>query len=189
MKKRNQKRRLAALLCWMLLLTVISIPAFAEETETPSCKHSNKVTREEAGKAATCTHDGNHTVITVCADCGQELSRQTVTDEAPGHRYKETARKEASCGKAGSVTYTCSRCGDHYDEEIPALKHDYQKKETDPTCTEAGKVTYTCSLCGDTYTEAGKEALGHDYKETARKEASCGKAVSYTHLRAHETLR
>ena len=122
MKKRNQKRRLAALLCWMLLLTVISIPAFAEETETPSCKHSNKVTREEAGKAATCTHDGNHTVITVCADCGQELSRQTVTDEAPGHRYKETARKDAACGKAGSVTYTCSRCKDSYQKTLPRLE-------------------------------------------------------------------
>ena len=218
MKKRNQKRRLAALLCWMLLLTVISIPAFAEETETPSCKHSNKVTREEAGKAATCTHDGNHTVITVCADCGQELSRQTVTDEAPGHRYKETARKDAACGKAGSVTYTCSRCGDHYDEEIPALKHDYQKEETaptctkagtvtytcsrcgdhydeeipalkhdyqkeetDPTCTKAGIVTYTCSRCGDSYTETGKEALGHQYEETARKKASCGAKGSVTY--------
>ena len=181
MKKRNQKRRLVALLCWMLLLTVISILAFAEETETPSCKHSDKVTREEAGKAATCTHDGNHTVITVCADCGQELSRQTVTDEAPGHRYKETARKDVACGKAGSVTYTCSRCGDHYDEEIPALKHDYQKEETAPTCTKAGTVTYTCSRCGDSYTETGKDALGHQYKETARKEASCGKAGSVTY--------
>ena len=265
MKKRNQKRRLAALLCWMLLLTVISIPAFAEETETPSCKHSNKVTREEAGKAATCTHDGNHTVITVCADCGQELSRQTVTDEAPGHRYKETARKDAACGKAGSVTYTCSRCGDHYDEEIPALKHDYQKEETAPTCTkagtvtytcsrcgdhydeeipalkhdyqkeetdptctkagivtytcsrcgdhydeeipvlkhdyektetaptctEAGKVTYTCSLCGDSYTEAEKEALGHDYRETARKEATyhAEGSVTYTCSRCKDSYQ
>ncbi len=70
------------------------------------------------------------------------------------------------------MTYTCSRCEDSYSEEIPALAHDYQASVTEPTCTEAGSVTYTCSHCGDKYAEDGDPALGHDYQETARMDAT-----------------
>ena len=107
MKKRNQKRWPAILLCWMMMLTNISIPALAEETtETPSCEHSETVSLEEAGAAATCTADGSLIDIIVCADCGQELSRNAVTDAALGHDYIETARTEATYDSEGSVTYT-----------------------------------------------------------------------------------
>ena len=123
MKKRNQKRWPAILLCWMMMLTNISIPALAEETtETPSCEHSETVSLEEAGAAATCTADGSHIVIIVCADCGQELSRNAVTDTALGHDYIETARTEATYDSEGSVTYTCSRCEDSYKETLPKLE-------------------------------------------------------------------
>ena len=81
MKERTQRRWLAMLLCVIMLLTNVSLPALAEEAETLSCTHSSTVTREEAGTAATCTADGSHTVITVCEDCGEVLSRETVTDK------------------------------------------------------------------------------------------------------------
>ena len=107
MKKRNQKRWPAILLCWMMMLTNISIPALAEETtETPSCEHSETVSLEEADAAATCTADGSLIDIIVCADCGQELSRNAVTDAALGHDYIETARTEATYDSEDSVTYT-----------------------------------------------------------------------------------
>ena len=168
MKKWNHRRRLAILLSWIMVLTSVSLPVLADETDVSSCAHVSTVTREEAGEAPTCTADGSHTVITVCENCGQELSRETVTDEASGHQYRETARKDASCSEAGSITYTCSVCGDQYYEEIPALQHDYRKTET-----EEGKVIYTCSLCGDTYTEAdvpkGSEA---EQGESSDKQAA-----------------
>ena len=168
MKKWNHRRRLAILLSWIMVLTSVSLPVLADETDVSSCAHVSTVTREEAGEASTCTADGSHTVITVCENCGQELSRETVTDEASGHQYRETARKDASCSEAGSITYTCSVCGDQYYEEIPALQHDYRKTET-----EEGKVIYTCSLCGDTYTEAdvpkGSEA---EQGESSDKQAA-----------------
>ena len=44
-----------------------------------------------------------------------------MTDQALGHDYQETARKSASCEAEGSVTYTCSRCGDSYTVEIPGM--------------------------------------------------------------------
>ena len=34
---------------------------------------------------------------------------------------------------------------------------------TPPTCTEAGFTTFICSDCGYSWTEAGDQALGHDY--------------------------
>ena len=50
------------------------------------CAHGNTVAREEAGEAASCTAEGSHTVITECADCGEELSRESVTDKALGEK-------------------------------------------------------------------------------------------------------
>ncbi len=108
------RRILSLLLCVMLILSSMSIPVFAEEAGGAPCAHGNTVAREEAGEAASCTAEGSHTVITECADCGEELSRESVTDKALGHDYRETARTEASCSSAGSVTYTCSRCGDSF---------------------------------------------------------------------------
>ena len=181
MKKGYQRRLLAILCCWIILLTQVTIPALAEETYADACAHGRTMTREEAGIEAGCETAGNHTVITVCKDCGKELVRETVTDQALGHDYQETARKAATCEAEGSVTYTCSRCGNRYEAVIPALSHEYQTAETAPSCTEAGEVTFTCSLCGDSYTEPGEEALGHDYRETARTEASPDKEGSVTY--------
>ena len=139
MKKGYQRRLLAILCCWIILLTQVTIPALAEETYADACAHGRTMTREEAGIEAGCETAGNHTVITVCKDCGKELVRETVTDQALGHDYQETARKAATCEAEGSVTYTCSRCGNRYEAVIPALSHEYQTEETAPSCTEAVK--------------------------------------------------
>ena len=82
MKTLNIRRFAAILLCVTMVLTSLNVPAFAEEAEAPSCAHNSTVIRKEAGTAATCTAEGSHTEITVCADCGTELSRKTVTDPA-----------------------------------------------------------------------------------------------------------
>lgn len=66
MKKRYHRRLLAILCCWIILLTQVSIPALAEETDAAACTHGRTVTREEAGTRAGCETAGSHTVITVC---------------------------------------------------------------------------------------------------------------------------
>ena len=40
------------------------------------------------------------------------------------HNYQQTAAQTATCTQAGSVTYTCTDCGESYTETIPALGHD-----------------------------------------------------------------
>ena len=180
MKRIGFKRLLALLVC-AVMVSGIGFPTLAEEAEAVPCPHGSVVTREEAGKAASCTSDGSHAMVTVCADCGKELSRVTVTDAALGHDFRESARTEAACEQAGSVTYACSRCGESYTQELPAPGHSYEKTVAEPTCTESGKTVYTCSVCGNSYTEDGEAALGHDYQETGRTEATYDAEGSVTY--------
>ena len=50
------------------------------------------------------------------------------------HSYTEKITTEPGCDTAGVKTFTCSKCGDSYTEEIPASGHNY--------------VGGTCSVCG-----------------------------------------
>ena len=101
---------------------------------------------------------------------------------ADGHDYESVITREPTCEKTGIETFTCTVCGDSYDEEIPRTDHEYDGgRAENPTCTKAGKVIYTCTVCGHTRTEEGEPALGHSYKEKEIK-ATCEKAgkIVYT---------
>ena len=94
-------------------------------------------------------------------------TKYVVTVEADHeHTYEKTGETAPTCTQDGSITYTCTECGDSYTETVPATGHSYDAVVTAPTCTEEGYTTYTCETCGDSYTADVTEALGHDYKET-----------------------
>ena len=79
------------------------------------------------------------------------------------HSYTEQITLAASCTQNGLKTYTCSLCGLHYTESIPATGHMYSWRPTaDPTCDTEGIKTYTCNFCGDSYTETFP-ATGHSW--------------------------
>lgn len=91
------------------------------------------------------------------------------------HEYKLTNTKEPTCTEKGSITYTCSLCGDSYTETVKALGHDWHVVETvssepsassppssvppddssAPASTEApaepAYTLYRCSRCGEEY--------------------------------------
>ena len=94
------------------------------------------------------------------------------------HVYEATT-VAATCTSKGYTTYTCSKCGDSYKEEIPVLGHNYESVVTEPTCDKAGYTTYTCAGCGDSYAEE-IPALGHDYKAVVT-EPTCDKAGCTTY--------
>ena len=106
-----------------------------------------------------CTHDGG--VRGTCTVC----KTHDVVIPALGHNFKETLRKAATCTQKGSVTETCSRCGETKTTELPALGHDFRETSRKAaTCTQKGSVKETCSRCGQTrITEL--PALGHDFQE------------------------
>lgn len=95
------------------------------------------------------------------------------------HSYTSTVTKEPTCTEKGEKTFTCTRDGSTYTEEIPALGHEWGNWKPDGNhlthtrtcsrgCTETKNCeytvktandtdTYTCSVCGDTY-EVGRNS-------------------------------
>ena len=135
----------------------------SKKTDTGSTKTYTDAEIEAAWKAVT-------TVDPTCATDGyteykNSLTGTTMQEAIPAtgkHTYEVTDSTDATCTEAGSVTYTCSVCGDTYTEETDLAEHTYEVTETtDATCTEDGSTTYTCSVCGDTYEET-IPATGHD---------------------------
>lgn len=110
------------------------------------------------------------TVDPTCATDGyteykNSLTGKTKQEKIPAtgqHTYEVTDSTDATCTETGSVTYTCSVCGDTYTKETDLLEHTYEVTDTtDATCTKPGSTTYTCSVCGDSYKEK-IPATGHD---------------------------
>ena len=135
----------------------------SKKSDTGSTKTYTDAEIEAAWKAVT-------TVDPTCATDGyteykNSLTGKTKQEAIPAtgkHTYEVTDSTDATCTEAGSVTYTCSVCGDTYTEETDLAEHTYEVTETtDATCTKAGSTTYTCSVCGDTYEET-IPATGHD---------------------------
>ena len=117
----------------------------------------------EAGREVT-------TVEPTCVTDGYKEYKNSLTGKtkteaisATGHHsYEVTDSVDATCTEKGSVTYTCSVCGDSYTEETDTLEHSYEEADQkDATCTEKGYTKYTCSVCGDSYTE-DIAPTGHD---------------------------
>lgn len=87
------------------------------------------------GQAPTCTVDG-YKYPTVCARCGAANADKVgqVAIPALGHDYEETGRvnpwkDESNVWHNGHVEYTCSRCGDTYEEPLlPEVEYTYTFK-------------------------------------------------------------
>ena len=108
-------------------------------------------------------------------------TKYVVTVEASHeHSYEKTAESAPTCTEDGSITYTCTECGDSYTETVPATGHSYTSAVTVPTCTKDGYTTYTCTVCGDSYVGDTVAALDHDYKMTMVA-ATCTKDGSKTY--------
>ena len=98
----------------------------------------------------------NERSVTYCSVCGKvieevDLFEQGVGDEALGHDY-EAVVTAPTCEEEGYTTYTCSRCGDEYTDDVTeAAGHSYQDVVTAPTCKKQGYTTKVCSVCGHSY--------------------------------------
>ena len=98
------------------------------------------------------------------------------------HQYQLTTTRMPSCTTEGVNTYTCSRCGDSYQNTLSATGHSYQA----PTCL----LPQVCTVCNAT----GTAALGHSYQNGSC--SRCGKAdpsdprmvYEYREARANDPL-
>lgn len=78
----------------------------------------------------------------------------TDPDENCQHTYHSKDITPATCTAKGSRLFTCTKCGDTYTEEIPALGHDWiQIDDIQDTVDEEGNVTekgyalWECTRC------------------------------------------
>ena len=105
--------------------------------------------------APTCTEAGYD--LYTCRDCG--ASEQRNVKPALGHKWDSgTVTAEPTEKDPGTMTYTCTVCGQTKTEVIPATgPHTHVWDEgtvtVAPTETTPGVRTYTCTVCGQTRTE------------------------------------
>ncbi|MBP3412660.1 MAG: hypothetical protein J6K89_05310, partial [Oscillospiraceae bacterium] len=95
--------------------------------------------------AASCTTDGNIAYY-LCDSCNAIFTDEACTNRinisstvisALGHSYDNgVVTTQATCGTAGILTYTCSRCKSSYTESIDPLGHNY----VDGACANCGQA-------------------------------------------------
>ncbi len=99
---------------------------------------------------------------------------QVITGEICQHSYDGNTTAPSTCIQPGTITYTCSKCGDSYTESLPLGDHVYTEAiSSPPTCKQKGIKTYTCTLCKDSYTEE-IPLTSHNY-QTVTKRATATK--------------
>ena len=112
----------------------------------------------ETNREPTCTKSGG--TFYSCMFCSSEYQTNEILPV--GHAYETEILKESDCINEGKRRYYCPKCGDEYENIIPATGHNYQLLNEN---NKNGVVerTYKCSDCGDNYSEA----LGDQYDKVA----------------------
>ena len=94
-----------------------------------------------------------------------EADDDTEPDTPTGckHDWQETIDTAPTCLEGGHASYTCSLCGETYEQNLAAKGHDWKVIEhvnmvynSDGTVATQGHTLYQCSVCGEQwYTDTG----------------------------------
>lgn len=140
-----------------------------ENTIITFCEHfghskSEAVVENKVGSHS-CTESETYESVIYCSVCGEEISREKVTEKATGHHKSEpiiVTIKEATCCEKGShiETVYCKTCGEKVSEITvidPVIEHNWG--EGNVISGEYDKNTveeFTCSDCGEKKVEISK---------------------------------
>ena len=115
-----------------------------------------------------CNQAASYELVVYCERCGEELSRETVDIAAPGHNWQKQETKYPTCTEEGYNLYTCTRCGESFNEYLAPLGHRWERTEV-ADCIHGNKFICTREvidpdtgvvildgndkpiLCGETY--------------------------------------
>ena len=146
-----------------------------------ACQHVGGDAVKEKEVPATCTKDGSHDEVVYCTICKAEVSRNTVTDKALGHKEQPAVKenvKAPTCTADGShdeVVY-CSVCKEEVSRTNvvdKATGHQWNAGvvTTLPTTSKEGVKTFTCTVCKETKTETVPKLSEDKKDESAANEA------------------
>ena len=140
---KTSRKLISAVLACLMLLSMFPMAASAEDMDPETCTHAYEL--KSTLKQPTCTAAGiGKYVCTLCA--------HSKYDSVPAaHTKPETGvtTTPATCGKDGSESYTCVKCGETVTSAIPATgEHTWEDGYIDATCTENAKAGEMCSVCG-----------------------------------------
>ena len=89
---------------------------------------------------ADCETPGSHDEVVYCEKCKEEISRETVTEDALGHEWSEwTVTKEATETEEGEESRLCARCLKTETRPIPKLE---PEEPEEPEETETFSLTF-----------------------------------------------
>lgn len=111
-----------------------------------------------------------------CANCGNSITEDIEPIPPHVHSYSESDNTESTCTSAGSITYTCSGCGDYYSESKPMAEHTSGDWITKKEATESaeGLKVKECTACGTQTDSAVIEKLPHNHSyATDSKSPTC----------------
>ena len=177
-------------------LTWVTLPGDEPTCGTPGKRHQECTVCDYAEEPVEIPATGEHTFVdklvdadcthpdrvgSFCSVCGAADPDKEVTEvgTALGHSYTEEITTKPTCDEKGVKTFTCSRCGVSYTEEIAALGHDYQSTGMEEaTCEEPAYDVQECTRCGDVQKieitgEAAQSPLGHDFVKDTVVEPTC----------------
>ncbi len=82
--------------------------------ETSEHTHVPQKAVKENVNEAQCTKTGSYDSVIYCSECGEELSRETITVPAAGHSWNAgfSIDKPATATEPGSKSIHCSKCGE-----------------------------------------------------------------------------
>ena len=120
-----------------------------------ACLHTGYGTTKNT-VPATCGADGR--IDTICSNCGDVIATKVIPATGAHTWDNGTVTTEPTEKDPGTMTYTCTICGQTKTEVIPATgPHTHVWDEgtvtVAPTETTPGVRTYTCTVCGQTRTE------------------------------------
>ena len=121
----------------------------------------------ENNVAPACTTAGSYDSVVYCSVCDAELSRETKSVDALGHKWIWVVDKNATVTETGLKHEECSVCHIKRNENttIDILDCSHQgslvhHEQVDATCTEDGTIEYWhCTACDKKYTDAAGQII------------------------------
>ena len=151
---------------------------YTETIEIDTTNHTGG-TEIRFAYAEDCGNNG-YTGDTYCLGCNAKIANGSVIPATDRHNYTSSVTTPATCKTTGVRTYTCTVCGDSYEEDIPVNANNHAggtevRNKKEATCTSDGySGDVYCTGCNKLVSE-GKtiNVLGHTEIVLTGKSVTC----------------